>query len=343
MNYFIVCENYKNTGVEKKIDGQKKALKQIGNFKFIGFSEKKIINRLLIFPFKIYFKLKNVDKIYYRYSSLNFFIHLILILFFKENYYLEINTKNRDELKISQKRSFKNKIKYLFNKIWEKVLYKKSYKIITFTEEIKSYINEIYRNKKTKVIENGYYTDNNIVNQDKEKKIVPEKAYKYKFVAIIASTFYTWAGIDLILDVIKNQGEIFLIIVGFGPEKENIKNKIKKEKIINTEMVGRKTSSELKILYENSDFGFGSFALERKGMKMAKPLKVREYLINGLPVVYNYEESNAISKMDYCLKYDGDIKKMKKFISKVQNFDRDKIRKKGLKLFNWENILKEVL
>jgi len=343
MNYFIVCENYKNTGVEKKITGQKKALQKIGNYKFIGFSEDRIFPRIFISPFKIILRLKNVEKIYYRYSSLNFLIHFFLVLFFKNKYYLEINTKNRDELKFSKKKSFKNKIKYLFNLIWEKPLYKNSYKIVTFTREIKNYINSIYKNNKTLIIENGYYENNVNYNDNINKRLIPPKAIRYKYKAIIASTFYPWAGVDLILDIIKNYKEIFLIIAGFGPENDKIAKKIKKERITNVFMVGRKTSSELKILYKNCDFGFGTFALDRKDMRMAKPLKVREYLINGLPVIYKYRESYPVSKMEFCFRYNGDKSELDKFINNIDKFDKNRIKKFARKKFDWEKIMRKVI
>ena len=214
MNYFIVCENYKNSGVEKKIRGQKKALKKIKNFKFIGYSEDRVFQRLILCPIKIIFKLKKVDKIYYRYASLNILLHFILVLFFKNKYYLEINTKNKRELKIYSKRNFKNKVKYFFNLLSEKILYKNSYKIITFTDGIKDYINKIYQNKKIEIIDNGYFSsyEGKKLKEIKYKNLFINLSRSKKKIAVFAGTFYKWSGLDRILDLIKRLDDVFLIL-----------------------------------------------------------------------------------------------------------------------------------
>jgi hypothetical protein len=41
-----------------------------------------------------------------------------------------------------------------------------------------------------------------------------------------------------------------------------------------------------------SDFGIGPLALHRKGMSEATPLKVRDYLMHGLPVLIAHDDTD---------------------------------------------------
>lgn len=346
MNYFIVCENYKNTGVEKKVTGQRKALQKIGNYKFIGFSEDRIFPRIFIAPFKIILRLKNVEKIYYRYSSLNIFIHLFLILFYRGNYYLEINTKNRDELQLSENKTLKNRIKYLFNLICEKSLYKNAYRIITFTEERKDYINNIYENNKTAVIQNGYYSG---LSEKKEVKIKDKKLIKIlknedKKIAVFAGTFFRWSGVDKIIDLIKDLEDIFLIIFGFGSEKEKIINKIESENINNVYYYGRASRLILNRVYEDCDLAFASFSVEKKGMKQDSTLKMREYLMNGLPVIYNYYENKELENAKFILNMKENTREdLANFVKNIDKIDKNRIKNFARKEFDWEKIMRKVI
>jgi glycosyltransferase involved in cell wall biosynthesis len=45
-----------------------------------------------------------------------------------------------------------------------------------------------------------------------------------------------------------------------------------------------------------ADVGIGTLALHRKGMEEASPLKVREYLLYGLPVVIGYEDTDFLGE-----------------------------------------------
>ncbi|WP_249278435.1 glycosyltransferase [Bordetella genomosp. 7] len=57
----------------------------------------------------------------------------------------------------------------------------------------------------------------------------------------------------------------------------------------------------LTALYYNTDVAFGTLALHRKQMEQATPLKVREYLAHGIPVIIGYDDPD-LHNTDYCLR-----------------------------------------
>lgn len=93
----------------------------------------------------------------------------------------------------------------------------------------------------------------------------------------VASRFSPWQGLDVLFESILTTAVDFtLSIVGdlCGDYAED-------SRVI---YHGNQDHSELESLYAEATLGLSCFALYRKGMKEACPLKVREYLANGLPV-----------------------------------------------------------
>ena len=52
----------------------------------------------------------------------------------------------------------------------------------------------------------------------------------------------------------------------------------------------------------SADVGIGTLGLHRKSMDEASPLKVREYLAVGLPVLYGYRDPDADDLQPFVLK-----------------------------------------
>jgi len=60
----------------------------------------------------------------------------------------------------------------------------------------------------------------------------------------------------------------------------------------NVRLVGHLGGGELALRLEEADVGIGTLALHRNQMSEASPLKTREYLAAGLPVVISYEDTD---------------------------------------------------
>ena len=96
----------------------------------------------------------------------------------------------------------------------------------------------------------------------------------------VAGSFHSWQGLDLLLENARSaECEFILHIVGNVDGR--ISRSVDDERIV---FYGPLDARELESLSSRSWVGLSSFALERKGMLEACPLKVREYLSQGLPV-----------------------------------------------------------
>lgn len=106
-----------------------------------------------------------------------------------------------------------------------------------------------------------------------------------------------WHGMDIILESMKQSSKkLQLFVVGeVSEEKEN-------PDVIYT---GRLNAEEISALIKKNNIhvGLGSMALFRAGLKEASPLKVRDYLSRGLPVVFNYYDTDISDDESFCKEY----------------------------------------
>ncbi len=93
-----------------------------------------------------------------------------------------------------------------------------------------------------------------------------------------------WHGIDKILLMAEHLSEFSFHIVGC---QNSFQCQVK-----NIEFHGYKNSQQLKELYQSMDIGIGTLALHRKGMHEASPLKTREYLLNNLPMIVGFTDTD---------------------------------------------------
>ncbi|MGM0914232.1 MAG: glycosyltransferase [Pseudomonadota bacterium] len=152
--------------------------------------------------------------------------------------------------------------------------------IIGVTQEIVDY--ETARagisNAKTFVYPNGIKFDEDPV-ADKRGKI-PELLF-------VAGGFSPWHGLDLLLDSIeKSDAEFKLHLVG-NVHEPDLSRAQKDSRIV---VHGRLPSAEIRRIAETCWIGLSSFGLHRNNMKEACTLKVREYLMMGLPVYAGHHD-----------------------------------------------------
>lgn len=114
---------------------------------------------------------------------------------------------------------------------------------------------------------------------DRRSADVPE----FLFVA----NFSPWHGLDLLLAAVAQSKEKFVLhLVGSIPDelvKLTLDPRVK--------VHGQMTHLQISHLSHQCWVGLASFALDRNKMKQACPLKVREYLLLGLPVYGDYQET----------------------------------------------------
>lgn len=95
-----------------------------------------------------------------------------------------------------------------------------------------------------------------------------------------------WQGVDKVYFLATHLPEFNFHIVGEkSPQKE----------LPNVYSHGYLAARELNLLYERMHIGIGTLALHRKNMEEASPLKVREYISHGLPVIIGYHDTDLAS------------------------------------------------
>jgi glycosyltransferase involved in cell wall biosynthesis len=103
-----------------------------------------------------------------------------------------------------------------------------------------------------------------------------------------ASYFSPWHGLDLAVAHLQQRADSFVFhIVGTVPQYI-VRMIAGDSRFI---LHGFKSPQEIMSIMAGSDVGLSSLALFRKGMEQACPLKVREYLAAGLPVISGHADS----------------------------------------------------
>ncbi len=102
----------------------------------------------------------------------------------------------------------------------------------------------------------------------------------------IGSSGQSWQGVDKLVQLAKlRESWIFDVI---GIEAKELSGPVPG----NMSFHGKLTRSEYEPLMRRADIAIGTLALHRKRMEEASPLKVREYLAYGIPVIMGYKETD---------------------------------------------------
>lgn len=137
---------------------------------------------------------------------------------------------------------------------------------------------------------NAYVYPNGIIFkeltlEDRRSQYVPE--------LLFVANFAPWHGLDILLENIAQSKEKFILnLVGKIPD--DLLDLTRDSRI---KVHGTLNQQQIMELSAQCWIGISSFALFRKNMKQACPLKVREYLMLGLPVYGDYEDifqNNAV-------------------------------------------------
>ena len=119
-------------------------------------------------------------------------------------------------------------------------------------------------------------------------RILADRRHAIPEIIFVASMFFPWIGLDLLLEEMRNSTAVFrLHLVGELDSKDHLLAVQDKRITIH----GHKSANEIETLAESCWIGLSSFGLFRKGMSEACALKVRDYLRMGLPVFSGYHET----------------------------------------------------
>ncbi|MDW8372856.1 MAG: hypothetical protein RMM29_04295 [Planctomycetota bacterium] len=117
---------------------------------------------------------------------------------------------------------------------------------------------------------------------------------------MLATPGQEWNGIDVVLQLAHALPEFGFDLVGFvrpagAPASPQV------------QWHGWLEPAQYRALLAQASVGIGTLALWRKRMRQACPLKVREYLAHGLPVIIGYDDPDLPPGVDYALRlHSGD-------------------------------------
>lgn len=144
-----------------------------------------------------------------------------------------------------------------------------------------------------------------------------EEAVRFVF---ISSPGQAWQGLDEIarLAAVKPDWRFDLI----GPERGELAA-FGLQAPANMAFHGQLTRDRYQPLLDRADIAIGTLALYRKGMEEASPLKVREYLANGLPIIAAYRETDFPEPVPFFLQLPPEPGNTVRHLSAIERFARE--------------------
>jgi len=220
---------------------------------------------------------------------------------------IEVNTIEKSEYILLAKKSVKYMIVLpYFLLTWKKLL-NKSQGICAVSYEIGRLLknqNPLFR---IKIIPNSIQLKEKIVKL-KESKLLPQMVF-------IGTANQPWNGIDILIEIAaRTVDKLEFHVIGMINETSVPSN---------ITFHGEMNKEEYSEIIKKSDIGIGTLALDRKGMIEASPLKIREYLSFGLPIIINYIDTAFIQDSpEWILKLPSSKTQLLESTNKIVEFAR---------------------
>jgi len=244
-----------------------------------------VINKLL--------KQIKFDILYMRYRLYMPFFTKVLK---KYKVIMEINSDDTLEYKLH------SKITHLYNKFTRDMVLKYIDGFVSVSDELKTRFE--YLNNPIEVIANGINTSLYDIVKHQNKKF---------HLVFIGTPNQPWHGLNKIIDMAHYFKEYQFNIIGTdGVDIDNIK------------YFGYLNQDESTKIIQKCDIGIGTLSLYKTGLTEASPLKTRQYLACGIPMIYGYKDTDLNDDTSFSLQLENtkdnlDYKKIKDFIDKTVN------------------------
>lgn len=334
---YIVATNLEHPGLTLKFEGQLDGLSTYFQTQFIYYHYKnndsnpiKLI-KYLIFELMSLFAFMGNNRIYLRYDPKAILSNIYAMLFsLYKPVYLEHNGIFDHSLSLlNRKAELKLHLltQYLFQ--FFPITH------IGVTKQIQSFLKS-KKIKQTLYIQNGYQKVKSIEPLSKQSiNLLKTFRKKHKKIGVFIGNGYVWHGMEKISDLFKQYPDIGLVVIGKGYENNN-----KSENIL---FMGPLNSSKTKLVFEFCDFGVGAFNCQLTGFTEVCPLKTREYLCYGLPILINIADcaSDFTQLKPYIFNY-AESEQAFEDIIQVEA-DKDKLSKLAEHCFSWKELLKPII
>ena len=165
---------------------------------------------------------------------------------------------------------------------------------------------------------------------------------KSTFQVITVANLVKKKNLGLVLDIAKDLPLVKFLVVGEGPEKNYLLDRVKNEKLSNIQILGYKNSIELHSLYYQSDL----FLLT--SIKEGTPTAILEAMACGLPIVAS--DAGGVKRILGSHNYIAEINDNKQFINCISTLLGDteliqSISEKNIaqsKSFSWEHVAQKI-
>jgi glycosyltransferase involved in cell wall biosynthesis len=219
------------------------------------------------------------DVIYLRFGLFTFPLHN---LFKVAPTVLEINSNDLDEYR-SRGLFF-----YTLNRLTRDILFSGCTGWVATSHELATLEENRIHHKPVSVISNG-------IELGKYEPLPPPQN-RMPVLSLVGSPGMNWHGVDKLFFLAEQYPELTVNIVGYRSDDFNIPIPS------NIHLHGYLEKEEVRKILAITDAVFGTLALHRKKMKEASPLKVREALGYGIPVILAYEDTDLMNiESDYFL------------------------------------------
>ena len=242
------------------------------------------------------------DLVYMRYNTYDPFFKAALK---NTPLIVEMNSNDITEAKL------RSKLGYYYNKIFRKYFLNIATAFICVSNEIQK--DTLKKDALSKVIANGIDTS---MFTYKEHKALDRPS-----LAFIGTPGSVWHGVDKIVQLSKSLPNFDFHIIGeAGNNTDNLyyHGYLALDKTID--------------ILEQCDIGICTMALHRKNMNEASPLKSRQYLAMGLPIIYAYEDTDITASYPFVLKLPNEENNVLDNIKLIEKYVLDIVGKEEIRL-----------
>lgn len=287
--YLAICSKLNAPGVIKKIEGIVHGAKSCGYNSKLMIIEPGHAAKYFIFIYKMAFaEEKYVFIRYVNRMGLLIFLAGVILKIRGRELFIDVPTPMQNHLREALGNKEKRWIDFIdiaLIVIQGCVPFLSATKSIQYAEEGRWY--SIGVKKKTIKIGNGISVDS--IPYRHSAPIWPSKNLNLVAVGTIAF----WHGWDRLIEairILRNDPyvnfDVRFTIIGDGPERDNLQHLVLSYDLSdNIRFLGLLYGQDLYEEYNKAHFGIGSLGWSRVGIEEASPLKVREYLAAGLPVI----------------------------------------------------------
>lgn len=220
------------------------------------------------------------DLIYLRYGLFCFPLQKIFSI---APVIVELNTLDQQEYR------YRGPIYYWINRMGRRVILSNAAGLAAVSNEIAHHSTIANYRKPYIVISNGI--------ELKNYHVLPPSENLNPHLVFIGTPGYPWHGVDKLIHLANKLPEIHFDIIGYT--QKNVQNGQIPPNMVFHDFLKQ---AEFRKIFSSCDVAVGSLAMHRNNMEEASPLKVREYLAHGLPVILGYFDTDlSMKNLDFVL------------------------------------------